>query len=89
MEVGPARRGQGLHAGQLALAWVLAAGSDVVPIPGTKRRAYLEENVAALDVELSAEDLAMIDDRRRGGGRSLRRHVPRQPVGATGRAPPP
>jgi aryl-alcohol dehydrogenase-like predicted oxidoreductase len=42
---------------QLALAWVLAQGDDIVPIPGTKRRKYLEENVAALDVQLSAEDL--------------------------------
>jgi aryl-alcohol dehydrogenase-like predicted oxidoreductase len=45
---------------QLALAWVLAQGDDIVPIPGTKRRAYLEENAAALDVELTAEDLARI-----------------------------
>jgi len=46
---------------QLALAWVLAQGEDIVPIPGTKRRKYLEENIAALDVELSSEDLAEID----------------------------
>jgi aryl-alcohol dehydrogenase-like predicted oxidoreductase len=46
---------------QLALAWVLAQGDDVVPIPGTKRRSYLEENAAAADVELSDEDLARID----------------------------
>jgi aryl-alcohol dehydrogenase-like predicted oxidoreductase len=46
---------------QLALAWLLAQGDDVVPIPGTKRRAYLEQNVGALDVELSDEDLARID----------------------------
>jgi aryl-alcohol dehydrogenase-like predicted oxidoreductase len=43
---------------QLALAWVLAQGDDVMPIPGTKRRAYLEENVAALAIELTAGDLA-------------------------------
>jgi aryl-alcohol dehydrogenase-like predicted oxidoreductase len=48
-------------ASQLALAWVLAQGSDVVPIPGTKRRKYLEENVAALDVKLSGEELRQID----------------------------
>ena len=42
---------------QLALAWVLAQGDDMAPIPGTKRRTYLEENVAALEVELTAEDL--------------------------------
>ena len=46
---------------QIALAWVLAQGDDVVPIPGTKRRRYLEENVAALDVELSADELATLD----------------------------
>jgi aryl-alcohol dehydrogenase-like predicted oxidoreductase len=47
--------------GQLALAWVLAQGDDVVPIPGTKRVRYLEENVAAADVELTTDDLAAID----------------------------
>jgi aryl-alcohol dehydrogenase-like predicted oxidoreductase len=46
---------------QLALAWVLAQGEDVVPIPGTKRRRYLYENIAALAIELSANDLAAID----------------------------
>jgi aryl-alcohol dehydrogenase-like predicted oxidoreductase len=47
---------------QLALAWVLAQGDDIVPIPGTKRRSYLEENAAAADIELSDEDLSRIDD---------------------------
>ncbi len=47
---------------QLALAWVLAQGDDIVPIPGTKRRKYLEENVGALNVKLSQEDLARIDE---------------------------
>ena len=46
---------------QLALAWVLAQGDDIVPIPGTKRRSYLEENAGAADVELTGEDLARID----------------------------
>ena len=46
---------------QLALAWVLAQGEDIVPIPGTKRRKYLEENVAALEVKLTPEDLLEID----------------------------
>ena len=46
---------------QLALAWVLARGDDLVPIPGTKRRKYLEENAAAVDVELSDDDLARIE----------------------------
>ena len=49
-------------AGQLALAWVLAQGGDVVPIPGTKRRSYLEENAAAAEIELTPEDLARIDE---------------------------
>jgi aryl-alcohol dehydrogenase-like predicted oxidoreductase len=47
---------------QLALAWVLAQGDDIVPIPGTKRRTYLEENAAAADVELTDEDLSRIND---------------------------
>ncbi|HET9308281.1 MAG TPA: aldo/keto reductase [Candidatus Sulfotelmatobacter sp.] len=47
---------------QLALAWVLSRSDDIVPIPGTKRRKYLEENVAALDVRLTAEDLRRIDE---------------------------
>jgi aryl-alcohol dehydrogenase-like predicted oxidoreductase len=48
--------------GQLALAWVMAQGEDVVPIPGTKRRAYLEENAAAVEVTLSEDDLRRIDE---------------------------
>jgi aryl-alcohol dehydrogenase-like predicted oxidoreductase len=53
---------KGVTAGQLALAWVLAQGDDIVPIPGTKRRGYLEENVGASAVELSTSELARIDD---------------------------
>jgi aryl-alcohol dehydrogenase-like predicted oxidoreductase len=52
---------KGVTAGQLALAWVLAQGADVVPIPGTKRVAYLEENAAAGDVELTVDDLAALE----------------------------
>jgi len=52
---------KGCTSGQLALAWVLAQGDDIVPIPGTKRRRYLEENLAAVDVELTPDDLARID----------------------------
>jgi aryl-alcohol dehydrogenase-like predicted oxidoreductase len=52
---------KGVAAGQLALAWVMAQGQDVVPIPGTKRRSYLEENAGAAAVELSADDLARLD----------------------------
>ena len=48
--------------GQLALAWVLAQGEDIVPIPGTKRRSYLEENAAASQIELTAEDLAGLNE---------------------------
>ena len=53
---------KGVTPAQLALAWVLAQGDDVVPIPGTKRRTYLEQNVDALEVELTDEDLARIDE---------------------------
>jgi aryl-alcohol dehydrogenase-like predicted oxidoreductase len=48
--------------GQLALAWLLAQGDDIIPIPGTKRRKYLEENVGALNVTLSAGDIRRIDE---------------------------
>jgi aryl-alcohol dehydrogenase-like predicted oxidoreductase len=54
--------GKGITPAQLALAWVLAQGDDIVPIPGTKRRTYLEQNAGALDVELSGDDLARIGD---------------------------
>ena len=53
---------KGCTPAQLALAWVLAQGPDIVPIPGTKRRKYLEENVAALEVEITPEDLRRIDE---------------------------
>jgi aryl-alcohol dehydrogenase-like predicted oxidoreductase len=52
---------KGVTASQLALAWVLAQGDDIVPIPGTKRRKYLEENVRALEVELTESDCRAID----------------------------
>ena len=52
---------KGCEPSQLALAWVLAQGDDILPIPGTKRRTYLDENLAALDVTLTREDLAAID----------------------------
>ena len=54
-------REKGVTPGQLALAWVLAQGDDIVPIPGTKRRTYLEENVEASSIKFSADDLARID----------------------------
>jgi aryl-alcohol dehydrogenase-like predicted oxidoreductase len=52
---------KGATAGQIALAWLLHKGSDIVPIPGTRRRSYLEENVAAADVSLSSEEMTMLD----------------------------
>jgi aryl-alcohol dehydrogenase-like predicted oxidoreductase len=55
-------RDKGCTPGQLALAWVLAQGQDIVPIPGTKRRKYLEENVGALEVMLTADDLERIEE---------------------------
>jgi len=54
--------GKGCTPAQLALAWVMARGQDVVPIPGTKRRKYLEENAAALAVDLTKDDLSRIDE---------------------------
>jgi aryl-alcohol dehydrogenase-like predicted oxidoreductase len=53
---------KGITPGQLALAWVLSRGEQIVPIPGTKRRSYLEENLAAAEVELSAEESERIAD---------------------------
>jgi aryl-alcohol dehydrogenase-like predicted oxidoreductase len=53
---------RGVTPGQLALAWVLAQGDDVVPIPGTKRISYLEENVAAAGIELTADDLDRLEE---------------------------
>jgi aryl-alcohol dehydrogenase-like predicted oxidoreductase len=55
-------REKGCTASQLALAWVLAQGDDIVPIPGTKHKKYLEENVGALDVKLTAEDLRRLEE---------------------------
>ena len=62
-------REKGCTPAQLALAWVLAQGKDVVPIVGTKRRTYLEENLGALDVRLDSSDLARLDETApRGAG---------------------
>ena len=55
-------REKGCTPAQLALAWVLARGEDIVPIPGTKRRQYLEDNAAAINVELTADDLRRVDE---------------------------
>lgn len=56
--LGEVAKSKGVSVAQLAIAWVLAQGTDIVPIPGTKRRHWLRENISALDVELSAQDLA-------------------------------
>jgi aryl-alcohol dehydrogenase-like predicted oxidoreductase len=64
---------KGCTSAQLALAWLLAQGGDVVPIPGTKRASRLEENAAAVDVELTDDDLARLDEAApRGAGVGLR-----------------
>jgi aryl-alcohol dehydrogenase-like predicted oxidoreductase len=60
--VGEIARRKGATPAQLALAWLLAQGEDIVPIPGTKQRRYLEENLRALDIELSASDLEQIEE---------------------------
>jgi aryl-alcohol dehydrogenase-like predicted oxidoreductase len=60
--VGEMAKQKGCKSSQLALAWVLAQGDDIVPIPGTKRRKYLEENVGAINLQLTAEDLRRIDE---------------------------
>ena len=52
--------GHGARPGQVALAWLLAKGPDVVPIPGTKRRGYLEDNVRAVDLDLTSVDVAVL-----------------------------
>ena len=54
-------RGKGATSGQIALAWLLHKGDDIVPIPGTKRRTYLEENTAAANIGLSATEMAQLD----------------------------
>ncbi len=60
-KVGALAAEKGVKPGQIALAWLLAKGSDIAPIPGTKRRTYLEENVAAASITLTDADLAVLD----------------------------
>jgi aryl-alcohol dehydrogenase-like predicted oxidoreductase len=67
--------------GQLALAWVLAQGDDVVPIPGTKRRTYLEQNVEASEIELSADELAALDEAAPAGAAAGERYADMSSVG--------
>ena len=66
--------GKGVTPGQLALAWLLAQGEDIVPIPGTKRRKYLEENAGAADVTLTEEDLRCIEEAMPRGSASGERY---------------
>jgi len=67
---------KGCTPGQMAIAWLLRRGNDVVPIPGTKRRKYLRENLAALDVALSAADVAWLDERLPVGATAGERYNP-------------
>ena len=69
-----------VSAGQLALAWVLAQGEDIVPIPGTKHPRYVEENSGAVEVELSDEDLARIDEAAPVGAAQGDRYPDMSPV---------
>ena len=69
-------RRKGATPGQVALAWLLGKGDDLVPIPGTKRRSFLEENLGALDLALTAEDMAALDACLPGGRASGERYPP-------------
>jgi len=71
---------KGTGPGQLALAWVMHQGNDVVPIPGTKHRSYLEENVAAAEIELSEDDLRRIDEAAPVGAASGDRYPDMSPI---------
>jgi aryl-alcohol dehydrogenase-like predicted oxidoreductase len=71
-------KGKGVTAGQIALAWLLHKGSDIVPIPGTRRRTYLEENVAAADVRLSRDEMAALDSALAPERISGPRYAPKQ-----------
>jgi aryl-alcohol dehydrogenase-like predicted oxidoreductase len=67
---------RGCTPGQMALAWVVAQGRDIVPIPGTKRIKYLDENLGALDVRLTADDLRQIDTAFPAGATAGERYTP-------------
>ncbi len=70
--------GKGITPGQLALAWLLAQGDDIVPIPGTKRRKYLEDNAGAAGVRLTADDLAHIEEAMPRGSAAGERYAEAQ-----------
>jgi aryl-alcohol dehydrogenase-like predicted oxidoreductase len=72
---------KGCTPGQLALAWVLAQGEDVVPIPGTKRRTYLEQNAEAAELELSAADIAALEEAAPIGAAAGDRYPDMTPIG--------
>ncbi len=72
---------KGVLPGQLALAWLFSRGDDVVPIPGTKRRRYLEENLAAEQVTLTADDLARIEEAAPLGAAAGDRYTDMSPIG--------
>ena len=69
---------KGVSPGQLALAWLLHQGEDIVPIPGTKRREYLEENAAAVKIELGDEDLSGLEEAAPRGASAGQRYADQQ-----------
>ncbi len=75
-KIGEIAQAKGCTPGQLALAWVLAQGEDIIPIPGTKKVRYLEENVAAAEVVLSRDELAAIDRAVPVGSAAGKRYAP-------------
>jgi aryl-alcohol dehydrogenase-like predicted oxidoreductase len=68
-------KGKNMKPGQIALAWILHKGMDIVPIPGTKRRSYLEENIAAASIQLDAVQMKVLDDALAPGKVSGRRYA--------------
>jgi len=74
-------REKGVKPSELALAWLLAQGADILPIPGTKRRQYLEENLGALSIQLSASDVARIGEAMPPGAASGTRYPEAQMKG--------
>ncbi len=74
--IGELAAGKGCTPGQLALAWVLAQGDDIIPIPGTKKVRYLEQNAAAADLALTDAELAALDDALPAGAASGERYAP-------------
>ena len=75
--IGAVADAHGVSKAQIALAWLLAQGDDIVPIPGTKRRVTMEDSVASVDVALSAEDIAALDAASPRGGTAGPRYAER------------